>query len=96
VDEGLVESRKLGITGPVVSALGLGCMGMSQGYGEVDEREAVKTLDAALDAGLTLLDTAMSYDVAHQARIYDCLLGGKDNYAADRTPPRQRLRSGRT
>jgi aryl-alcohol dehydrogenase-like predicted oxidoreductase len=64
-----MQTRQLGIHGPVVSALGLGCMGMSQGYGEVDEREAIKTIDAALDAGVTLLDTAMSYGAGANERL---------------------------
>ncbi len=64
-----MKSRRLGDHGPLVSALGLGCMGMSQGYGEVDEREAVATIDAALDAGITLLDTAMSYGAGANERL---------------------------
>lgn len=64
-----MESRRLGDHGPLVSALGLGCMGMSQGYGEVDEREAIATIDAALDAGVTLLDTAMSYGAGANERL---------------------------
>lgn len=69
-----METRQLGIHGPVVSALGLGCMGMSQGYGETDEREAVKTIDAALDAGVTLLDTAMSYGGGANERLLSRVL----------------------
>lgn len=64
-----MESRRLGADGPLVSALGLGCMGMSQGYGEIDEREAIATIDAALDGGVTLLDTAMSYGVGANERL---------------------------
>jgi aryl-alcohol dehydrogenase-like predicted oxidoreductase len=64
-----MESRRLGDRGPLVSALGLGCMGMSQGYGEVHEREAIATLDTALDAGVTLLDTAMSYGAGANERL---------------------------
>jgi len=64
-----MKSRQLGGCGPVVSALGLGCMGMSQGYGEVDEQEAIATIDAALDAGVTLLDTAMSYGAGANERL---------------------------
>lgn len=64
-----MQPRRLGDHGPVVSALGLGCMGMSQGYGEVDEREAIATIDAALDAGVTLMDTAMSYGAGANERL---------------------------
>lgn len=54
-------TRPLGRTGPTVSALGLGCMGMSDLYGPADEREGVATIHAALDAGVTLLDTGDFY-----------------------------------
>ena len=61
----------------MVSALGLGCMGMSQGYGEVDRREALATLNAALDAGVTLLDTAMSYGAGANERLLAAVLSGR-------------------
>ncbi|MEH3021549.1 MAG: aldo/keto reductase [Pseudomonas oryzihabitans] len=53
--------RRLGRNGPLVSALGLGCMGMSEFYGATDETEALATLDLALERGVTLLDTADAY-----------------------------------
>ncbi len=53
--------RRLGATGPVVSALGLGCMGMSEFYGPTDEAESRTTLDRALDLGVTFFDTADIY-----------------------------------
>jgi len=53
--------RQLGRTGPFVAALGLGCMGMSEGYGAADEDEAVSTIHRALDLGINLLDTADIY-----------------------------------
>jgi aryl-alcohol dehydrogenase-like predicted oxidoreductase len=53
--------RTLGSTGPEVSALGLGCMGMSTLYGPADEAESIATIRAALDAGITLLDTGDYY-----------------------------------
>ena len=49
-------TRQLGTTGPRVSALGLGCMGMSDLYGPSDRAESLATIHAALDAGITLLD----------------------------------------
>lgn len=52
-------------------------MGMSQGYGEVDERAALATLDAALDAGVTLLDTAMSYGAGANERLLASVLAGR-------------------
>jgi len=56
-----VKTRRLGPQGPEVSAIGLGCMGMSQSYGVRDDRESVATLELALDRGVTFLDTADVY-----------------------------------
>jgi aryl-alcohol dehydrogenase-like predicted oxidoreductase len=56
-----VITRALGSTGPDVSALALGCMGMSDFYGPADEAESIATIQAALDAGITLLDTGDYY-----------------------------------
>jgi aryl-alcohol dehydrogenase-like predicted oxidoreductase len=53
--------RQLGANGPQVSALSLGCMGMSGMYGHTDEAESIATIHAALDAGITLLDTGDFY-----------------------------------
>jgi aryl-alcohol dehydrogenase-like predicted oxidoreductase len=56
-----MKTRRLGRDGPVVSALGLGCMGMSEFYGAHDDAESLATLHYALDRGVTLLDTADMY-----------------------------------
>jgi len=56
-----VQQRTLGAQGLQVSALGLGCMGMSEFYGQADEGEAVKTIHRALELGVSLLDTADMY-----------------------------------
>jgi len=58
-------TRSLGKTGPQVSALGLGCMGMSGMYGPADREEGIATIHAALDAGVTLLDTGDFYGMGH-------------------------------
>ena len=58
-------TRRLGTTGPAVSALGLGCMGMSDLYGPADRDESIATIRAALDAGVTLLDTGDFYGMGH-------------------------------
>jgi aryl-alcohol dehydrogenase-like predicted oxidoreductase len=57
----LMTTRTLGSTGPVVSAVGLGAMGMSDLYGPTDEGESIATIHAAIDAGMTLIDTADFY-----------------------------------
>ena len=56
-----METRKLGTQGLEVSALGLGCMGMSEFYGTADEGEAIATIHRALELGVTFLDTADMY-----------------------------------
>jgi aryl-alcohol dehydrogenase-like predicted oxidoreductase len=56
-----MEKRKLGKNGPEVSAVGLGCMGMSEFYGPGDDAESIATIHAALDAGVNFLDTADVY-----------------------------------
>jgi len=53
--------RRLGRSSLVVSALGLGCMGMSQSYGTPDDAESLATLNQAIDRGITMLDTADMY-----------------------------------
>jgi aryl-alcohol dehydrogenase-like predicted oxidoreductase len=60
-----MDLRQLGTTGPRVSALGLGAMGMSGMYGPSDEAESVATVHAALDAGVTLIDTGDFYGMGH-------------------------------
>ena len=56
-----MQQRHLGQDGPLVSALGLGCMGMSDFYGGRDDRESIATIHAALEQGVTLIDTADMY-----------------------------------
>src|SRR5919198_4212794 len=56
-----MQQRRLGRQGPMVSALGLGCMGMSEFYGPTDEVESIATIHRALDLGLNFLDTADVY-----------------------------------
>jgi aryl-alcohol dehydrogenase-like predicted oxidoreductase len=56
-----MQTRTLGLKGPTVSALGLGCMGMSEFYGDRDDGESVATIHRALDLGVTLFDTSDAY-----------------------------------
>jgi aryl-alcohol dehydrogenase-like predicted oxidoreductase len=58
-----MEYRRLGKSSLVVSAMGLGCMGMSQSYGTPDDNESIATIHHAIDQGLTFLDTADMYGV---------------------------------
>lgn len=60
-----MEQRRLGKAGPQVSALGLGCMAMSGMYGPSDRAESIATIHAALEAGITLLDTGDFYGMGH-------------------------------
>ncbi|MGW3306001.1 aldo/keto reductase [Streptomyces sp. NPDC001073] len=64
-----IPTRTLGTTGPQVSALGLGCMGMSALYGEADRTESIATIHAALEAGVTLLDTGDFYAMGHNEML---------------------------
>jgi aryl-alcohol dehydrogenase-like predicted oxidoreductase len=64
-----MKKRTLGRTGPTVSQLGLGCMGMSDFYGSTDRAESLATIDAAVEAGITLLDTGDFYGMGHNEML---------------------------
>ena len=64
-----IPTRKLGQQGLTVSALGLGCMGMSQSYGPADENESIKTIHRAIELGVFFLDTANVYGNGHNERL---------------------------
>lgn len=69
--------RRLGTTGPEVFPLGLGCMGMSDLYGPADRTESIATVHAALDAGVTLLDTGDFYGMGHNELLIAEALKGR-------------------
>lgn len=64
-----LPQRRIGHSGLNSSALGLGCMGMSEFYGATDEAQSLATLDAALAAGVTLFDTADAYGFGHNEQL---------------------------
>jgi pyridoxine 4-dehydrogenase len=72
-----MNTRALGTTGLGVSALGLGCMGMSDFYGPADEAESIATIHAALDAGITLLDTGDYYAMGHNELLIGRAIRGR-------------------
>ena len=69
--------RELGKSGLTVSALGLGCMGMSEFYGATDEDEAIATIRRALDLGVTFLDTADMYGVGKNEELVGRAVAGR-------------------
>ncbi|MFL6055759.1 MAG: aldo/keto reductase [Actinoallomurus sp.] len=72
-----MRQRTLG-DGLVTSAIGLGCMGMSDMYGPADEAEGIATIHAAIDAGITLLDTGDFYGMGHNELLIREALRGRD------------------
>ena len=72
-----MQTRTLGHPGLKVSAIGLGCMGMSEFYGATDEAEAVDTIHRAIDLGVTFLDTADIYGSGHNERLVGRALKGR-------------------
>jgi aryl-alcohol dehydrogenase-like predicted oxidoreductase len=72
-----MHTRSLGSTGPRVSAIGLGLMGMSDFYGPADEAESIATIHGALDAGITLLDTGDFYGSGHNELLLREALRGR-------------------
>jgi aryl-alcohol dehydrogenase-like predicted oxidoreductase len=72
-----MNRRRLGQKGPEVSAIGLGCMGMSEFYGEADEAESIAVIHHALDLGIDFLDTADQYGRGHNEELVGRAISGR-------------------
>jgi aryl-alcohol dehydrogenase-like predicted oxidoreductase len=99
-----MQQRRLGNSGPTVSALGLGCMGMSEFYGSGDESESIATIHRALELGVTMLDTADMYGAGENEKLVGKAIAGrrdrvflatKFGIVRDRNQPGKREISGR-
>ncbi|MFZ0886092.1 MAG: aldo/keto reductase [Candidatus Acidiferrales bacterium] len=99
-----MEYRRLGRSSLVVSALGLGCMGMSEFYGNPDEQESIATMHHAIDRGVTLLDTADVYGMGRNEELVSRAIANRRNEVVvatkfgivrDPSNPNQRGVSGR-
>jgi aryl-alcohol dehydrogenase-like predicted oxidoreductase len=99
-----MQTRQLGRSGLNVSAIGLGCMGMSEFYGVRDDAESVATIAAALDAGITLLDTADMYGPFTNEQLVGRAIAGrrervvlatKFGFQRDPADPARRALNGR-
>src|SRR5579875_2125043 len=73
-----MQTTQLGQHGPHTARIGLGCMGMSDLYGPADRAESIATIHAALDAGITLLDTGDFYGMGHNEMLIRDALRGRN------------------
>jgi aryl-alcohol dehydrogenase-like predicted oxidoreductase len=69
--------RTLGRQGPIVSAIGLGCMGMSEFYGSSNEELSLRTIDQAIELGVNFIDTADMYGIGHNEQLLGRALKGR-------------------
>jgi aryl-alcohol dehydrogenase-like predicted oxidoreductase len=77
----LTDRRRLGVSGPTIPPFVLGCMGMSGMYGASDDTESIATIQAALDAGVTMLDTGDFYGLGHNEALIGRALDGRRDQA---------------
>jgi aryl-alcohol dehydrogenase-like predicted oxidoreductase len=92
----MLGTRKLGRQGLEVSAIGLGCMGMSQSYGPADEAESIATLHRAIELGVTFLDTAEAYGPFKNEELLGRALAGRRGEVVIATKFGFRLEGGKT
>jgi aryl-alcohol dehydrogenase-like predicted oxidoreductase len=85
-----MDRRKLGTQGLEVSALGLGCMGMSEFYGTTDEGEAIATIQRALELGIDFFDTADMYGRGANEKLVGKAIRGRRRRGHPRHEVRQR------
>lgn len=74
-----MKTHRLGSDGPLVSSLGMGCMGMSEFYGRHDDRESLATIHRALDLGINFLDIADIYGLGHNEELVGQAIRGRRN-----------------
>jgi len=82
-----ITSRTLGSSGLVVSSEGLGCMGMSEFYGDLDDDESIATIHRALDLGVTFLDTSDIYGPLTNERLVGRAIAGRRDEARTAAEP---------
>ena len=92
----MLTKRKLGRQGLEVSALGLGCMGMSQSYGPADERESIATIHRAIELGVTFFDTAEVYGPFANEELLGRALKGRRSGAVIATKFGWQIEDGKT
>jgi aryl-alcohol dehydrogenase-like predicted oxidoreductase len=91
----MLAKRNLGTQGLTVSALGLGCLGMSQSYGVPDDRESIATVHRALELGVTLFDTAEAYGPFKNEELLGRALAGRRDEVAIATKFGWRFEGGK-